>query len=165
MSDAVNRRGQPVDITSHSCRDRALGSLPWHAHGPGLTYPLFALALAGLLSLAVRTLGDQGTTFRDHLALASHAFLILALGSLLAIVLQRITGDPDAFFTPALFLPDSASLPVRILAGIDLFTVWMLSVVSIWLGALNPGHGATRFALILLGLYLALNVATALLLR
>jgi hypothetical protein len=164
MSDAVNRRGDPVDITSTPAEiarwGRYLGMLTALA-----TYPLFAIGLAGLLSLVVRMLGDQGTTFRDHLALASHAFLILALGSLLAIVLQRITGDPDAFFTPALFLPDSESLPVRILAGIDLFTVWMLSVVSIWLGALNPRHGATRFALILLGLYLALNVATALLLR
>jgi hypothetical protein len=162
MRDAVTRRGDPVDITSSPAEiarwGRYLGMLT-----ALVSHPLFALALAGVLSLIVTIMGDGVTGFRDHLSISSHAFLIPALGALLAIPLQWITGDPEARFTTALFLPDSASLPLLVLNGLDAFSVWMLVVIGIWVGELNPRIGAARMIGILLGVYLILNVITAML--
>jgi hypothetical protein len=162
MRDAVTRRGEPVDITSSPAEiarwGRYLGMLT-----ALISHPLFALALAGVLTLLFTVLGRAQTDFRDHLSITSHAFLIPALGSLLAIPLQLLTGNPEARFTPALFLPDPSSVPLLVVSGLDLFTIWMLVVIAIWVGELNSRIGAGRVAAILLGLYLVLNVITAVL--
>jgi len=160
MQDAVTRRGQPVDITSSPAEiarwGRYLGMLTALA-----SHPLFALGLAGVLTLLFTIVGSATTSFRDHLSLTSHAFLIPALGSLLAVPLQHLTGDPAAQFNPGLFMPSPDSLPLLVISGLDLFTIWMLVVIAIWLGGLNRHLGAARAAAVLLGLYLALNVITA----
>jgi hypothetical protein len=160
MREAVTRRGEPVDITSSPEEiarwGRYLGMLTALA-----SHPLFALGLAGLLTLLFTVLGGATTNFRDHLSLTSHAFLIPALGSLLAVPLQHLTGDPSAQFNPGLFLPTTNSLPLLVISGLDLFTIWMLVVIAVWLGGLNRNLGSARAAAVLLGLYLLLNVVTA----
>lgn len=164
MSDAVSRRGQPVDIDSPpevvARWGRYLGMLTALA-----THPLFALALAGVLSLVFTVLAGGRATFRDHLAASSHAFLVPALGMLLVLPLQRLTGDPDAWFTPALLLRPSDSLAFHLAEGIDLFSLWMLGLAGYWAGSLNPKVGGARGAVILIVLYLALDLATVLLTR
>ncbi len=164
MRDAVTRRGEPVDITSPPAEiarwGRYLGMLT-----ALVSHPLFALALAGLLTLVVTILGGGDTDFRDHLSISSHAFLIPSLGALLAIPLQMVTGNPEARFTPGLLLGDSPSFLAVFLQGLDAFSIWMLVVVALWVGELNPRIGFARMAAILLGMYLVLNAATAALVR
>ncbi|CAN5813397.1 hypothetical protein BH23GEM6_BH23GEM6_17900 [soil metagenome] len=160
MRDAVTRRGDPVDITSSPAEiarwGRYLGMLT-----ALVSHPLFALGLAGLLTLLFTVLGGATTSFHDHLSLTSHAFLIPAVGSLLALPLQYLTGNATAQFSPALFLTSTDSLPLLVISGLDLFTVWMLVVIAIWLGGLNENLSTIRAAAVLLGLYLTLNVITA----
>jgi hypothetical protein len=159
MSDAVNRRGQPVDITSPPGEiarwGRYLGMLT-----ALVSHPLFALALAAVVTLVFTVLAGATTQYRDHLSMTSHAFLIPALGSLLAIPLQYLTGNPDAQFNPGLILPPATSLPLIVIAGLDLFTIWMLTLISFWVGNLNPRIGFGRSAAVLLGLYLIVNIVT-----
>lgn len=162
MRDAVSRRGEPVEITSSPGEiarwGRYLGMLT-----ALVSHPLFAIGLAGLITLLFTILAGARTGFRDHLSLTSHAFLIPALGTLLTLPLRYITGRSDAQFTPGLFLPDSGSLGLLILNGVDLFSIWMLLVIALWVGELNPRIGTGRGAATLLGVYLVLNLITALL--
>jgi hypothetical protein len=158
MSDAVTRRGDPVEITSTPAEvarwGRYLGMLT-----ALVAHPLFALALAGLLTLLFGVLARGSLTFPVSLAMASHAFLIPALGSLLLVPLQRLTGNADATFTPGALISGDSFL-FHALSGFDLFTVWMLVVLAVWVGGLEPRIGRVRAAAVLLGLYLLLQVVT-----
>jgi hypothetical protein len=160
MEDAVDRRGRPVEITSSPAEiarwGRYLGMLT-----ALVSHPLFALALAGILTLLFTVLAGGTTSFRQHLAITSHAFLVTALGALLAPLLHAATGDPAARFSPGLLLPQADTFPVLFLDGLDLFSLWMLCLAGYWAGHLAPRVGPARGIAALVGLYLALNALTA----
>lgn len=162
VEGAVTRRGEPVTITSDletiARYGRLLGMLS------ALVYvPLAALVSAGILALLFSFVLRGEGTVRQYLAVVTHAGLITALGALVALALSRLRGGEVEPVSPALLLPflDPEGLAYRILAGVDLFTVWALVVAALGVSMVNRRRSWAGAAAILLGLYFAAVVALA----
>lgn len=161
MENAVTRRGVPVEITSSpdviARWGRGMGMLATLG-----THPFIALSIAGLLTLLFVIIGRARTTFGELLSLSSHALLIPALGTLIALVIRAIgvltRGDlaAGAFYGP----DDAPNLWVATLVSIDPFIVWMLVMLVIGMHALAPALSRRRAMLVLIGGYLLLVVGS-----
>lgn len=161
MRDAVSRRGEPVEITSDpavvAAWGRGMGMLATLA-----TQPILVISMAGLLSLIFSLLGQGRTGFQEYLSLASHALLIPALGSLIALLVRlgdALAGGSitlGAFYSPA----EAPNLFIATLVSIDPFIIWMLIAVAVAVHALEPKHGKGRAATILIGGYLLFVLAS-----
>lgn len=157
--EAVTRRGAPVEITSPPGEvvrwGRYLAML-----SAILGHPLIAFGLAGLLTLVFTILPGGRATFVEHLALTSHALLVLALGTVVGVAAQRLTGNPDAYPSLAMLVPflHPESGLRRTLELVSPFTVWMLIVLAIGVDALDPRRSLAAALALLLGGYLALAV-------
>jgi hypothetical protein len=167
MRAAVSRRGEPVEITSDPAVvvqwGRAMGMLATLA-----THPMIAFILAGLLTGVFSILGRGRGTYIDYLSVSSHALLIPALGTLIALLVRLATGTfggTDPFGT--LVSPDAAqSFVTAALVSVDPFIVWMLIVVGVATSRIDGRRSPRRVSLTLLSGYLAfLLVTTALLHR
>jgi hypothetical protein len=127
-----------------------------------LTGPLLALGLSAAVFVWGRTRG-QTPTYRQVLAVASHASVILALRQVVAapLVYARETlASPltlNMFFT----LLDEGSPLARFAGMIDLFVIWWIVAVAIGMSVLYRRR-VTRFASALAGAYLLLAALVAL---
>src|SRR5690606_23022316 len=88
------------------------------------THPVIAFVVAGIALGVFSGIFRAKVTYREMLALAAHALLIPALGTVLRLIrrgagVEFITSDP------------SWSLPLRALASIDPYIVWMLIVIVV----------------------------------
>lgn len=163
MQDPVDRLGRPVEVTSPPADIVRYGRI-LAAFSALAGHPLIAFAFAGVLALLFSVLAGGRATYRQYLALASHALVLLSLGMLLTVPLRALTGDPEAQWSLALLLPGmrDAGLLGRTFAALDLFTLWTLAVLAVGAAVLNRFRPVLRTAVPLYGLYLALAVALAL---
>lgn len=161
--DAVNRRGAPVEITSPPEE-----IVRWGRYMAMLNalvgHPLVAFGLAGVLSIIFTVLPGGRNSFTQHLALTSHALLIVALGTLVSMVLGIATGAAvgDASLGALLPFVDPDSAMGEILALINPFTVWMLFVVGVGVSVLDPARSRRVTLGVLLGGYALLVLAIGL---
>lgn len=102
--------------------------------GPLIFWPLMATVTAAVYSaIFLFAFGWEGR-FRQYFSLVAHAFLVVAVGTLLVAPLRALAGDPQltlsvgSFFG---FLPDGVLL--QFLELLDLFNLW--SYVLLGLGA------------------------------
>ncbi len=152
---AVNRRGEPVEITSNPATiatyGRRLGMLSVMVY-----QPLIAFAMAGVLTLVFSVLLGGRARFRQYLSIVAHALLITALGGLVGLLLRTVSGRDDLRPSLALFTASYSpeSFTFRLLDGIDLFAVWMLIVVALGVSIVNERPSWGRAAAVLLGAYL-----------
>lgn len=161
VQGATTRRGEPVTITSSPEAIARTGRM----YGMLVTLvrqPLGALTAAGVLTLVFSVLlGGEGR-FRQYLAITTHALLVTALGTLVALAVAAARGAELAPVSPALlpFLRGDGFVH-RALAGIDLFTLWALVVAGLGASMVNRRLSWARAAAVLVGIYLALVLALA----
>lgn len=160
--EAVTRRGEPVDITSPP-EDVVRWGRYLAMLSAAVGHPLIAFALAGLLSLAFTVAVDGRNTYVEHLALASHALLITALGTLVGLALGYLVGPEHAHPSLGLLVPflERGSAIRELLSLISPFTVWMLTVVALGVVRLDPRRSSAASLAILVGGYLALAMVLA----
>lgn len=160
MEDPVNRRGAPVEITSPP-EDIVRWGRMLATFSALVGHPLIAVALAGGLTLIFTVLGGGRVPFIRYLALVSHALLIPALGTILVVAARTITGAPVDSGLGSLAagggLQGGAAEFVR---GIDPFHLWMLAVIAVGVAMLDGRRSRGQALAILLGIYLAANLAT-----
>jgi len=165
MRDAVTRRGQPVEITSPPAEVARWGRYLAMLGTLG-THPLVALTLAGVLTLVFTILGGGQGGFREFLSLTSHAMLIPAAGSVVAIVVRLSTGMGPGGWGGAFVAPgDAPNLLLAALLSIDPFIIWMLVVIGIGIHGFDPRRSAPRATLLLVGTYFVVVVASTALLH
>jgi hypothetical protein len=127
-------------------------------------HPMIAFAIAGLLLLVFTKLGGGRGTFRQYLAVACHALLIPAVGSLVALGLRISTGDFTAQPSIARLLgfvsPSVAGN--AFLDSLNVFSLWMLVVLGVAVAALDGRPSWTRPAATLATIYLLLAGASIL---
>jgi hypothetical protein len=160
MENAVNRRGQPVEITSDPATVAKFGRI-MGAVGALIVQPVFTFALAGALTLVFSVLLGGRARYPQHLAVLSHALLISTAGALLALGLSAAFGQ-SVHFSLALLAPflEEGTYLHRVLEGIDVFTLWMVAVVALGVSIVD-GRSWTGVAAVLLGAYLALGLLFA----
>lgn len=160
MQDPVNRRGQPVEITSPPSEVVRYGRY-LAAMSAAVGHPMIALGLAGTLTLLFGLLGRGEVPFTRYLSLVSHGLLIPAAGVILVLFGRLALESPLETNLAALAPNVGASPGVReILRGIDVFHVWMLLVLAAGVSVLDR-RSELATAAVLLGVYLAANLATA----
>src|SRR5687768_8065843 len=103
MQAPVNRLGRPVEVTS-SPEEIVRWGRYLEVLSALAAHPLVAFGIAGLLTLVFSWLRHGRGTFRQYLAVASHALLISALGTLVALAIRLATGDHGAQPTVARLL-------------------------------------------------------------
>ena len=161
--EAVNRRGAPVEITSPPAE-----IVRWGRYMAMLNalvgHPLVAFGLAGVLSILFTVLSGGRNSFTEHLALTSHALLIVALGTLVSMVLGLATGATvgDASLGALLPAVDPETAAGEVLALINPFTLWMLYVVGVGVSVLDAARSRRTTLGILLGGYAVLVLAIVL---
>lgn len=162
VENPVDRLGRPVVVTSspetvvHYGRYMAmLSALGGH--------PVLAFALAGVLTLAFSVIGGGAGSYRQYLSVVSHALLIPALGTVLLVAANAVASAPVSF-NLALLAPGlpHGGLALRLLAGIDPFTVWMLIVCAAGVAVLDRRRSWASASALLLLLYFVLDLSTAL---
>jgi hypothetical protein len=158
----VDRLGRPVEVTSPPEEIVRWGRM-LQMFSAAVMHPMIVVMVAGLLTLLFSVVGGGGVDMRRYLALSSHAFLISALGVLLATAWQIATGAPEVQPSLAPLIGPSAesSFALRVLALLNPFTLWMLGVLAIGVSELDRRRGFAAAAGVLLGLYLALAAALA----
>ena len=163
MEAPVNRLGRPVEVTSSPDEIVRWGRY-LEVFSALAAHPLVAFGIAGLLTLVFRWLRHGRGTFRQYLAVASHALLISALGTLVGLALRFATGDPAAQPTVARLLsfagPGLAGN--GFLDGLNVFSLWMLVVLGVAVAALDGRSSPFRPAIALVTVYLLLAGASTL---
>lgn len=154
---AVDRRGRPVEITSDPREivryGRYLGMM-----AAGASHPMIAFALAGVLTLLFTIIAGSRTPFIAHLSIASHALLIPAAGTLLALIVQLLGGGTGFQATLDQFGAGRLGngVAAAMVGSLNLFTLWMLGVVAAGVAALDPRRSWAGATAVLVGLYLLL---------
>ncbi len=162
--NATNRLGKPVTITSDPASIARWGRI-LAAFSAAMLQPMIVLGLAGLLALVFGAIMRGKARFTQYLAISSHALLVPALGALLLLPFRL--GNPGLEPTLALFAPflDPAGWPFRLLASVDLFSLWTILLLGLGVSLVNQNVTRGRASAILLGIYLVLGVGTAALAR
>jgi hypothetical protein len=159
LDGATDRRGNPVTLTS-SAEEIARTGRVYGVLVTLVRQTLAAFVAAGILTVLFSTLLRGEGRFRQYLAITTHVLLITALGSLVALALAGALGAEMTGVTPALLLPSPDPLIVihRVLAGVDLFTLWALAVAGLGVSVVSPGRSWSSAAGILVGAYLLLAI-------
>lgn len=163
MDGAVTRLGKPVEITSPPGE-----IVRWGRYLEVLSalaaHPMIAFGVAGLLTLVFSVIGRGRASFRQYLAVTSHALLIPALGTIVGIAMRLATGDPWAQPTVATVLSfgGPAIADNSFLASLNVFSLWMLFVLGVAVAVLNGRPSWVRPAAALLVIYLLLAGASVL---
>jgi hypothetical protein len=125
--------------------------------GPGLTLA----ASVGVFTVFGVMMRGEGT-FRQVLAIAAHASVILALRQVVAAPLNYMRETLASPTTLGLFFPmlDEASLAARFVGAIDLFVVWWVVVLAIGVSLLYR-RPARSTAFLFMGAYVGIAVLLA----
>jgi hypothetical protein len=164
MEGATTRRGKPVTITSDPETIAHYGRL-LGMFSTLVMEPIMSFVVAGALALLFSVLLRGEGTYRQYLAVTTHASLVTSLGALAAIALATLRGGTLESVTPALLLPSALreGVAYRILSALDLFTLWALVVAGLGVSMVNRRRSWASAAGILVGIYLMLALTVALL--
>jgi hypothetical protein len=118
---------------------------------------LVGLILAGLYGVLLGGRGD----IRPYAAVASHAFLVSAVGYALLTALQYATGRLDVTLDAALLAPglDPKGIAAGVLHAVTPWSVWMTALLALGGATLNRRRGWVGVAALLFSLQLALSLA------
>jgi hypothetical protein len=163
MVDPANRLGRPVEVTS-SPEEIVRWGRYLEVLSALAAHPLVAFAIAGLLTLVFTVIGKGRANFRQYLAVASHALLIPALGTLVALGMRLASGDP--YVQPTLARLFSFAGPAvagsAFLDSLNVFSLWMLLVLGVAVAVLDGRSSSVRPVAALVTVYLLLAGASAL---
>jgi hypothetical protein len=160
--------GQPVDDARYEdLRALSERGVLYSAAASLLTGPVLIVGVASLLFVVLRS-RVQPTSFRQMLAVVTHASVILTLRQVIAAPIayaRETTASPTAL---GVWFPmfDESSPMARFLGALDLFMIWWVVVLAIGVSVLYR-RSARPLALTFVGAYvgiaLVVAVATALL--
>lgn len=152
MQHPVSRMGEPVQITSSPAE-----IVRWGRYMAMLSaiigHPIIVFATAGVLSLLFTVLGGGGVPFRSYLALTAHAFLVTALGALLAVLAGLALGHRVTWSLAAL-VPDAEGVFSAVLAALDPFRLWMIGLLALGVATLGHRRSTAAAASVLVAAYL-----------
>ncbi|HEX8173459.1 MAG TPA: Yip1 family protein [Thermoanaerobaculia bacterium] len=161
-----NRDMSPQDMERAAKFGKAIGTTMAYA-GPVLSVIFWAI-IAGVLLLAFRLLGGEGT-YAQAFSVTLYSWLPLAIGGIVVAIVILARGtlvDPTTIPTlvksnPA-FLVDNRDNPVAFafLSSLDVFTIWSVALLSIGFAALSRFSRA-KSAAIVVTLWLAVVIVKA----
>lgn len=122
--------------------------------------PVVTLAVAALLFAFYGR--PRGVQFRQVLAVAAHAGVILALRQLVAAPATYIRETTASATALGVWFPafDEGSPVARVLASVDLFVVWWAVVLAIGCAVLFEGR-ARKFTALFVGVYVGFAIVLA----
>jgi hypothetical protein len=153
-----NRGGQvPDNLEQAVTIARIAGSL-----GALIMGPLFTAAIAGLVSLIfLFVLGDAGT-YRQHLSMLAHAFLIPGIGNLAMLPLRIQAQDLQLRLSVGTFFPFlQDGWLASALSWLDLFGIWAWVLVALGASKIDPKRSWTSATVIILSLVLVVTFGLA----
>ena len=120
--------------------------------------PVLTVGLSGLFFALLRAPASNNVTYRQVLAIAGHAGVILALRQVVAAPLTyaRETLTRPMTIRPFFTMLDEASPAARFFETIDLFVIWWIVVLAVGMSVLY-GRPARRLACVLVGAYVTLS--------
>lgn len=104
--------------------------------------------------------GDRAT-LRQHLCVLSHAGVITALGVLLVTPLRARNLDFEETLALGDFVPFLDGFLLKVLNGMDLFSIWAAVVAGLGLSLLDERRGWAPTAAVLVGLLAVMAVVVA----
>jgi hypothetical protein len=159
--------GRTVTAEQQEGMERMLPTMRYITLGTTLVLaPVITFALAGLL-LAVFNAGLGGdATYKQVLAVVTHAGAVSIISTLFTLPLNYAKESLSGATNLAVFAPflDEGSLAARFLGMIDLFLVWWVVVLAIGLAVLYRRR-TTPVALSLLGAYVGIAAVIAVVMR
>jgi hypothetical protein len=100
--------------------------------------------------------------FRQALAIAVHATVVLVVGQLIITPISYVRESLSSPLTLAALIPglDEGTLPARFFGVLDLFALWWMVLLAIGVAALTR-RGQRRYLVVFLSLYLAFAAVMA----
>jgi len=155
--------GQRVDDAQYAAlEDVSESGLAYAVVTALLSGPVLAVALSGILFGAFRAAADGAATYRQVLAVASHAGVILALRQVVAapVVYARETLASPVTLSLFFRMLDEDSAPARVAGLVDLFVLWWVGVLAVGMSVLYH-RPARRLAVIFVATYMLLAILLA----
>lgn len=159
IREQLLRAGRPVpdDLSAASNVARIAGSLAALLVGPIIT----ALIAGVVAFIFTFVFGDQGT-YRQHLAVVAHAFLVPAVSALALVPLKIQAADLRLRLSVGTFLPflDEGWLSSA-LGWLDLFGIWGWVLVALGVSRIDPKRSWSSAAAVVLGLVVMVTMVVA----
>ena len=123
--------------------------------------PIATVIIAGILYGVFNAMGGE-STFKQVMAVVTHAMSVTILGQLFAIPLNYARGKMASATSLGVLLPmiDEKSFLGRLLGAVDLFLIWWVLVLAIGLGVLYRRR-TQPIATALLGVYAVIAIVVA----
>ena len=134
--------------------------------GVGLAFWMFirVIVAASLLALVYGLLMGGNAPFASYLAVASHAFLVSALGYVVVTALQYASGKLDVVLDATLLMGDQpGALMAAVGHVLSPFGLWLMVLLALGGAVVNRRRGWAGAAAVLMALQLAMFVAVGLL--
>jgi hypothetical protein len=151
--------GQEVDSAQYAAMaDASQNGGSYAAVTSFVSGPVLVVALSALLYLLFRA-APAAVTYRQVLAVVSHAGVILALRQLIAAPVTYTSETLASPITMGMFfrMLDEASPLARFFSTIDLFVLWWVMVLAVGMSVLSR-RPARRLAGVFVGAYITLAV-------
>jgi hypothetical protein len=159
IREQLLRAGRPVpdDLSTASNLARIAGSLVALVVGPIIT----ALMAGVVAFIFTFVLGGQGS-YRQHLAVVAHAFLVPAMSALALVPLKIQAADLQLRLSVGTFLPflDEGWLSSA-LGWLDLFGLWGWVLVALGVSKIDPKRSWGSAAAVVLGLVVFVTMVVA----
>ncbi|HEX6036735.1 YIP1 family protein [Longimicrobium sp.] len=125
--------------------------------------PIVSLAVAGLCTLLFGVMMGGGATYRQHLAVVSHAGLVMPLGFAVTLLFMVLGSNPTAQLSLALLVPglEAETFAFRVLNALGVFTLWQLALVGVGAASVNRRVSPWTGVGVVFALYLAIVVLFA----
>jgi hypothetical protein len=154
--------GRPVDDAAYARLQELSGGAPLYGAAIALVNgPVLTLIAATLVFAAFRRTRAE-VTFRQVLAVAAHAGVILAVRQMIAAPAAYIRETTSSATAVGVWFPmfDEASPAARFLGTLDLMMLWWVTVLAVGVAVLYRRR-ATRVAAMLTGAYAAIALVLA----
>lgn len=151
--------GQTVDdVRYRAMEDASRHGTAYAALIALVSGPVLTVGLSGLCFALLRAPASSPVTYRQVLAIAGHAGVILALRQVIAAPLTYARETLASPMTIRLFftMRDEASLAARFFETIDFFVIWWIVVLAVGMSVLYR-RPARRLAYVLVGAYVTLS--------
>jgi Yip1 domain len=138
----------------------------WTAGAILVISPILVGLFSGIVYVVFTALMGGGGTFRQAMAVVTHAGVISVLGQLFTVPLNYARESVSSATSLAVLLPflDEGSVPARFFGIIDLFVIWWLAVLAIGCAVLYRRRAGRIFASFL-GVYIVIAILIAIVMR
>ena len=124
---------------------------------------LTAIVIAGVLKLVFGVMMKGEATFAQYRGVAAHSALISALSALVTLPVWIMTGDMTTQLSAGLLFPElPKGLLSTLLASLNVFYIWWLSVIAVGVSVVNRRISVVTAGAVIFGLYFAITLVVGL---